>query len=60
MTFPIDVIYIDHALEIIKADPNMQPFKLGAYVSRSAYILELPTDMIAKTNSSVGDQLIIE
>ena len=60
MTFPIDVIYLNHALEIIKLTPNMRPWKLGPYVSQSAYILELPVGVINRTNSAVGDRLIIE
>ncbi len=60
MTFPIDVIYLNHALEIIKLTPDMRPWKLGPYVSRSAYILELPVGVINRTNSEIGDHLTIE
>ncbi len=60
MTFPIDVIYLNHALEIIKITPDMRPWKLGPYVSQSAYILELPVGVITRTNSAVGDHLTIE
>ncbi|HEY85684.1 MAG TPA: DUF192 domain-containing protein [Chloroflexi bacterium] len=59
MTFPIDVIYLDHALEIIKITSDMRPWKLGPYVSQSTYILELPVGVISRTNSTVGDHLII-
>ena len=60
MTFPIDVIYLNHALEIIKITPDMRPWKLGPYVSQSAYTLELPVGVITRTNSAVGDHLTIE
>ncbi|MFQ5576072.1 MAG: DUF192 domain-containing protein [Anaerolineae bacterium] len=57
MTFPIDVVYIDRALKIIRLDLNMPPHKIGPHVSQSAYILELPVGVIRESNSAVGDQL---
>jgi uncharacterized membrane protein (UPF0127 family) len=58
MTFPIDVVYLNHALEVIKIDPEMLPFRLGKYVSQSVYILELPSGTIQKTSTTIGDQLV--
>lgn len=58
MTFPIDVIYINAEHQIIRLDLNMIPNKIGKYVSKAAYILELPVGMIEKTQSAVGDQLL--
>lgn len=58
MTFPIDVIYINAEHQIIRFDLNMPPNKIGKYISKAAYILELPVGMIEKTHSDVGDQLV--
>ena len=58
MGFPIDVIYINQALEVIKIDPNLRPFKIGSYVSKSAYILEIAAGVAETTNTIVGDQLV--
>jgi len=57
MTFPIDVVYIDRALKVIKIDENMRPNRLGRYVPQSAYILELPVGTVNATRTAVGDQL---
>lgn len=57
MTFPIDVIYVDAQLHVIRLDKAMAPFRLGPFVRRSAYILELPVGTIDATGTVVGDQL---
>ena len=58
MTFPIDVIYINQALEIIKFDQNVVPFKIKGYVSKAVYILEMAAGEVQATNTKPGDQLI--
>ncbi len=57
MSFPIDVVYIDKDLQVIKIDQNMPPFRLGRYVARAASILELPVGIIQETDTTVGDHL---
>ncbi len=60
MGFPIDVIYVDKSYKVIRADANMVPYRLGPFLSQSAYVLEMPVGTIADTNSQVGDQLSFE
>lgn len=60
MGFAIDVIYVDKSYTIIRADVNMVPYRLGPFISRSAYILEMPVGTIERTRSVVGDQLSFE
>jgi uncharacterized membrane protein (UPF0127 family) len=60
MAFPIDVVYVDKHYNIIRIDPNMAPYRLGAFVSKSAYILEMPIGTIDRTSTQVGDQLEFE
>ena len=57
MSFPIDVVYINQAWQIINLDHNMPPYRLGRFVPRSVYILELPAGVIEETQTAVGDQL---
>ena len=57
MTFPIDVIYIDKDLSVIKLDQDMGPNRVGKFVTESAYILEVPVGTIASTDSQVGDRI---
>jgi hypothetical protein len=60
MGFPIDVVYIDKSWQVIRLDPNMVPYRLGPFLPRSAFILELPVGTIAKSETQVGDQLKYE
>ena len=60
MTFPIDVVYVDKDYTVIRTDPDMVPYRLGPFVMRSAYVLEMPVGTIAKTATEVGDQLKLE
>ncbi len=60
MGFPIDVVYVDKNHKIIRIDSNMVPYRLGPFVTRSAYVLEMPVGTIASTDSQIGDQLKFE
>ena len=60
MKFPIDVLYIDKDHRVIRIDENMVPYRLGPFVTQSAYVLEVPVGTIAATDTRVGDQLKFE
>ena len=60
MGFPIDVVYADKGGKVLRADINMVPYRLGPFVPRSAYVLEMPVGVIAETATAVGDQLKLE
>ncbi len=57
MKFPIDVLYVDKNYQVIRADIDMKPYRIGSYVANSAYILEMAVGVIADTATQVGDQL---
>jgi len=60
MTFPIDVVYVDKDYRVIRTDPDMVPYRIGPFVAKSAYVLELLAGTIAHTATQVGDQLLFE
>ena len=60
MGFPIDVLYVDKDFKVIRADEAMGPYRLGSFISKSAYILEMPIGTIMTTQTTVGDQLKFE
>lgn len=60
MKFPIDVVYVDKYFKVIRIDTNMIPYRLGPFVPRSVYVLEMPVDTVASTVTQVGDQLAFE
>lgn len=60
MKFPIDVVYADKHLRVIRTDINMVPYRLGPLVLQSAYVVEMPVGTIVSTATEVGDQLKFE
>ncbi|MEM7033582.1 MAG: DUF192 domain-containing protein [Chloroflexota bacterium] len=59
MGFPIDVVYLNNQQEVIKIDANMVPYRLGAFVRKSASILELPVGIVQESQTTIGDTLKI-
>ncbi len=56
MRYPLDIVFLDAARQIIKCVPHLKPFRLAA--ARDAhYTLELTAGRIARANIKVGDQL---
>jgi uncharacterized membrane protein (UPF0127 family) len=60
MRFAIDVVYVDKSYKVIRTDINMTPYRLGPFVTQSAYVLEMEVGTIAQTATAVGDQLVFE
>jgi uncharacterized membrane protein (UPF0127 family) len=60
MAFSIDVVYVDKNYQVIRTDVNMVPFRIGPFVARSAYVLEMPVGTIAATTTQIGDELRFE
>ncbi len=57
MSFAIDVVYLDKNYTVIRTTPNMVPYRLGPFVTQSAFVLEMPVGVIAQTSTQVGDRL---
>ena len=60
MGFPIDVVYLDKEFTVIRTTINMVPYRLGPFITRSAYVLEMPVGTIEQTATQVGDQIAFE
>lgn len=60
MRFPIDVLYVDKKGRIVYLTPGMVPNRIGPYVWKADFVLELPVGTIACTGTKLGDQLAIE
>jgi len=56
MKFPIDVIFLSKKRVVLKIRPDM-PKRRISFCLRAHAVLELPSGMAAKTNTSVGDEL---
>lgn len=60
MKIPIDVVYTDKHLKVIRTDINMVPYRLGPLILESAFVVEMPVGTIISTATEVGDQLKFE
>lgn len=60
MKFAIDVIFLDRGYRVLALRHSLKPFRMTALNFRAASVLELPSGVIEKTLTGVGDQLEIE
>jgi hypothetical protein len=60
MRFPIDALFVDKDYQVVKALPNLIPFRLTGIYLGSAFAIELPANTIQSTNTQQGDLLKIE
>ena len=59
MGFPIDVLYLDHELRVVRTQSNVRPWRLTPVLHHAASVLELPCGILAETNTAVGDTIEI-
>ena len=60
MRFPIDVVFIDRKWKVVHVQPELVPYRLTGIHWRARCVLELPSGVIAKSSTQVGDQLLVE
>jgi len=60
MRFPIDVVFVDRHCRVVHLDPALVPYRVTGLHWRARCVLELPVGVIARTSTSVGDELQIE
>jgi uncharacterized membrane protein (UPF0127 family) len=56
MRFPIDVLFMDKELRVIRAVPALPPFRT-CVVKHAVYVLELPVGSIQASRTEAGDQI---
>jgi uncharacterized protein len=56
MRFPIDVLFMDKELRVIRAVPALPPFRT-CIVKQAVYVLELPVGAIQASRTEAGDQI---
>jgi hypothetical protein len=57
MSFPIDVIYLDSARQVIHLCHQLAPFRVAPIKLRARSVIELPPGTLTRTRTSVGDML---
>lgn len=56
MRFPIDVLFLDKELRVMRAVPALPPFRT-CVVKHAVYVLELPAGSIQRSQTGAGDQI---
>jgi uncharacterized membrane protein (UPF0127 family) len=59
MRFPIDVVFVDEALRVVRLVKRLRPGRLSPFVLRARTALELPEGTIERTGTRSGDSLDI-
>ena len=58
MKFPIDVLFLDRELKVVRVIENLRPWRLSPWVLRAVSVLELAGGAL-KGAASIGDQIDI-
>jgi uncharacterized membrane protein (UPF0127 family) len=58
MRFPIDVVFLDRDLRVVRVAENVRPWRL-AHARGAKLVLELPSGAAAQAGVGAGDQLVI-
>lgn len=60
MRFPIDAIFVDRQGQVAALYPSLPPWRLYAGHRRARYVLELPAGVIAATQTTIGDRIVVQ
>jgi uncharacterized membrane protein (UPF0127 family) len=59
MRFAIDVIYLDGDKMVVHIENDLKPWRMAPVRMRAASVLELPSNTIQSTGTSLGDEIEI-
>jgi len=57
MTFPVDVIFLDHEGRVLEVAANLSPGGHSGPVKEAQYVLEVPPGTVEDTHTRVGDEM---
>lgn len=57
MPAAIDVLYLDREGRVVRMSREMPPWRIGPWVRRARWVLELPPGTIRRTGTEVGDRV---
>jgi uncharacterized protein len=60
MGFPIDVVYLDRALTVVRIQHELRPWRFAPVTMQAASVLELPCCVAVETGTVVGDKIEIK
>lgn len=59
MSIPIDIVYLDKKMKIVKIDHSLKPWRLPFPAFKARSFVELPAGLAKKKNLTVGDELYV-
>lgn len=59
MSIPIDVVYVDKHMKIVKIDHSLRPWRFAAPVFKARTAIELQAGLAQKKQLTVGDELYV-
>jgi uncharacterized protein len=59
MGFPIDVLYLDRTMSVIRIQAGMKPWRVAPVTMQAASVLELPCRTTEESGTAVGDRIEI-
>jgi uncharacterized protein len=60
MRIPLDVLYVDKHDHVVRVQRSIKPWRIGPLRTPGAkYVIELPVGAINRSNTEVGDQLVM-
>lgn len=60
MAFPIDVVYLDRAGQVVHVEHDLQPWRFSPVRLQATSVLELPSGTVLRTGTAVGDNIEIQ
>ena len=58
--YPIDVLFLNKNKVVIEMKENFAPFSFYSPKNKSNYVIEIPKNIIKKTNTEIGDKIEFE
>jgi uncharacterized membrane protein (UPF0127 family) len=55
MRFPLDIIFVDKAHQIVHISHNLKPWRISKIVGKAHYVIELPAYTARQTATEIGD-----
>jgi hypothetical protein len=59
MHYPLDVIYLDRSGYVVDLQAGVKPWRFAPVHLRAASVLELPSGVIQRSGTAIGDQIEI-
>jgi uncharacterized protein len=60
MRFAIDIVFLNRHGKVIRINHNLRPYRISSIVWGAHRALELPAGAAARSQTSIGDQVIFE